>query len=218
MLSKNEIGDEGCVYIAEALVKNYTLTSIKLDDNSIGDVGGLVVAATLRRGAVLMKILLNGNSIGLTGVTRLAEALISDTCLQHLGLGRNNIGNDGTVAIADALRSNTNLARLDLDGNGVSDEGAMAILTALKNYNCGLMSLNLDGNPDISQVPRKGLDFVLASRLMLSSLCKRLRRPLEKRLMPLAIYAARLRSLHQERLEMAHYGEIGAGPVFYLRR
>jgi Leucine Rich repeat len=218
VLSKNEIGDEGCMDIAKALVKNHILTSIELGYNSISAVGCSALAATLQGSTVLTKILLDGNSIGLAGATSLAEALISNTCLQHLGLGRNNIGNDGTTAIAGALRTNTSLARLDLDENDISDEGAMAILATLKNYNCGLMSLNLDVNPHISQVPRKALDFVLASRLVLSSFCKCLHRPLENRSVPLAIRALQQSSVHQERLGVARPGEAGAGPVFYLMR
>jgi Ran GTPase-activating protein (RanGAP) involved in mRNA processing and transport len=169
---KNLIDDQGCANIADALVKNCSLTSIELDDNSIFDAGCSTLAAMLAENTVLVQLLLNGNGIGLAGATSLAEALQKNACLQILGLGRSNVGNEGAMAIAHALRSNTNLARLDLNCNNISDEGVMAFLVTLEQYNHSLTLLNLDNNNKISPDLRKTVDFMLTARRVLNSFCK----------------------------------------------
>jgi NLR family CARD domain-containing protein 3 len=218
VLNQNEIGHQGCVDIADALIKNRVLTSIELNDNSVCDAGCSAMAATLLQNTMLTKILLNGNNVGVAGATALAAVLVTNTRLQHLGLGRNCIGNDGAVAIADALKLNQTLERLDLSGNNVTDEGTMAILDSLENYNCTLTLLNLENNADSSPVLQKAISFVLTSRLVLISFRSCLHRPLEKQLMPLVIHGASRNSTCHENPELARCRGLGAGPTFLLVR
>jgi Leucine Rich repeat len=187
ILSKNDVRDEGSVDIANALINNRTLTSIRLDDNLIGN----------------------------NGCYTIAEALRMNKSLQVLGLGRNCIGDDGAVAIADSLRTNATVTRLYLDGNCISDGGAMSVLTLLKNYNHTLLTVNLLDNIDVPPVLWEKIDFLLVSRVAHQAFLKRLHKPLEKRLIPLAI---RTVSLCPKISELGHGCEMTAGPVFHLVR
>jgi Ran GTPase-activating protein (RanGAP) involved in mRNA processing and transport len=221
LLSKNDIADDGSVDIGKALLKNSTLESIEFDDNSISDAGSSAVAQSLCENTVLTRLFFNGNCIGLAGATTLAEMLHVNTSLQELGLGRNSICSEAAVAvaIAVALKRNTTLARLDFGSNRICDVGAMAILDMLADYNCTLVQLNLEGNEEISPTPRKAVDFLMASRLVLNCFLERLHKPLEKRVMPLAIiHALEQNSMHHKKLELIHCRETGAGPIFHLIR
>jgi hypothetical protein len=118
----------------------------------------------------------------------------------------------------DALRRNGALERLDLSGNSVRDECAVVILKVLTAINCSLMWLNLEGNAAISPVLEEAIDFVLASRRVLKSFCKRLRKPLDKKLIPLAIHGARLSSICHKNPELVQPRESMPGPMFLLVR
>jgi hypothetical protein len=102
------------------------------------------------------------------------------------------VGNDGASAIAGVLRYNEMLERLDLTSNSTSGEGAKAILKALTESNCSLVWLNLEDNTDISPGFQNNIGFVLASQRVLKSFCKRLCKPLDKKLIPLVIRSLQL--------------------------
>jgi Leucine Rich repeat len=122
------------------------------------------------------------------------------------------------VAIGGALKFNTTLERLDLSSNRIGDEGAMALLKSLKEINCSLMWLNLEDNAKISPGLQKDFDFVLASRQVLKSFWKFLRKPLDKKLMPLVIHSVRQNYGYRQTLEPAQCQETGAGPIFVIVR
>jgi Leucine Rich repeat len=216
-LNGNAIGPQGCIDVANALIKNGVLTSLEMNGNSIGDDGCMAMAATFRQNTVLTKISLNGNRIGPTGSIALTEMLRTNASLRVLGLGGNDVGNEGAVAFAGALRINAMLERLDLEGNDISDGGAMAILKALMESNCSLRWLNLKANAEISPGSHKDIDFVLASRRILKAFCKCLCKPLDKKLIPSVIHGVQLTSTH-ESAELVHSQETTAGPVFLLVR
>jgi Leucine Rich repeat len=112
--------------------------------------------------------------------------------------------------------ANTTLERLDLDDNSISDNGAAAVLSTLQHYNHTLTLVNLDNNSEISPTLQAAINFVLASRRVQISLLKRLDKPLQKGLLPLAIHALRRSSMYREKLEPAHRQETRAGPIFLL--
>jgi Leucine Rich repeat len=205
VLNKNEIADEGCARIADALSKNCVLMSIELNDNSIGDDGCMAMAAALRQNTVLTKISLDGNRIGPTGAISLAATLRMNASLRELGLGRNSVGNEGTVAIAGALRCNEALYQLDLSGNSIDDEGAMAILKALTESDCSLTKLKLEDNTEVSPVFQYSINFVFSSHRVLKSFCNCLCKPLDKKLMPLVVHGLQSQ-------------DTTAGPIFLLVR
>jgi NLR family CARD domain-containing protein 3 len=216
LLNGNNLHHQGCVDIANALIQNRVLTSIELDDCLVGDDGCSAMAAMLGVNSVLTKISLNKNRIGPAGAIALADMMQINVTLEHLGLGQNNIDNEGAAAIAAALRWNAKLERLDLSSNRISDVGVMAILKALKEINCSLMWLNLEGNAEISSSLQKDIGFVLASRITLKSFCKFLGKPLDQKLMSMAIQGLQLNSIKNP--EVAHVQEATAGPIFLLVR
>jgi Ran GTPase-activating protein (RanGAP) involved in mRNA processing and transport len=170
------------------LNKNRVLTSIELNDNSIGDDDGCTaMAAVLQENTAPGKASLNGNRISPVDAVALAETLWINTGLRDLGLGRNYVRNEGAAAIAGALRCNTTLERLDLSSNRISDAGAMAIRKALTESNRSLAWLDLEHNAVVSRGLRKDIDFMLASRRVLKTFCHCLYKPLDKKLMPMAI-------------------------------
>jgi Leucine Rich repeat len=218
LLNQNKIHCQGCLDIAHALNKNRVLTSVELDYNSIGRYGCWKIATMISENTVLMKVSLNRNRIGPAGAIALAETLRINTSLRKLGLGGNNIGNKGAAAITDALRFNLTLQRLDLSSNRIRDDGALAILKALKESSRSLALLNLKGNTKISSGLQKDIGFMLASRRALKSFCKRLCKPLEKRMMPMAIQVVQESSVFCKKLECVHCQETTAGPIFLLVR
>jgi NLR family CARD domain-containing protein 3 len=214
-LSKSVYGGSGGI-IVNALVKNRTLMSIRLDDNHIECSDCSAIAAAIRVNTALRKLFLNGNRIGLAGATALADALRVNESLQVLGLGRNLIRDNGAAAVANAFRSNATVRRLDLNGNSITDAGALAILTTLKEYNHVLTTVNLRDNADISPVLQEKIDFLLFSRLVLVSFLTRVYTPLEKRLTQLAIRALQASSLRRMESEPLQWHGTAAGPIFYL--
>jgi NLR family CARD domain-containing protein 3 len=214
ILSKNRIGDKGCMDMANALTKNRVLTTIELSNNRIGYVGCEALATTLRENTVLTKILLNGNKIGPAGAIALAEMLRISASLQELGLGRNNVGSEGAMAIADALKCNVALERLDLDDNGIGCDGAMAILKVLQHFNRTLTSLSVEGNAEISLVLLESLD----SHLVVNLFLKHLHNPLEDNVIPLAIHAVLRGSIFNKEAKRSQSQEVTnkAGLAFHL--
>jgi Leucine Rich repeat len=188
-----------------------------LESNGFGDEGALAMALAVRENDVLTKLDMTNNIIGFIGAVALAKALHVNTCLRVLRLGENSIGDFGALAFAGALRSNSTMPSLDLHRNGISDKGVAMIIKALKEDNCVLSSLNLKDNAPLSLDAEKSIDFVLASRLVLSSWFGHLRRPLEKRLIPLVIQVQLNYSCHQE-TELFRNQATSAGPIFHLVR
>lgn len=82
------IGDEGAQAIAEALLENTSLSTLKLGDNNIGAEGAQAIAKTLRINTSLRTLWLGGNNIGDRGAEAIAVALQTNTTLQNLNLFR----------------------------------------------------------------------------------------------------------------------------------
>jgi Ran GTPase-activating protein (RanGAP) involved in mRNA processing and transport len=218
ILSSNDIDDQGAANIANALVKNGTLQSIWLDSNSIGRAGALAIASALLETTVLKKLFLNDNNIGQGGAVALAEMLQMNGCLRELGLGHAAIGNFGAAAIVDSLKSNATLKILDMTGNNISDHGARAALKVMKEYNVTILTLNLEGNDDISPGLQKTIDFVLSSRRALHSFLKCLCKPLEKREISLVVQAVQKHSMCRAKTGLTFCHEAVAGPIFRVVR
>jgi Ran GTPase-activating protein (RanGAP) involved in mRNA processing and transport len=160
-LSHNNI-EHGYMAIANALAANHTLKSLRFDGNDIGDAGACAFAKAISQNTVLASLFLNENWIGTRGVAALAKAFATNSTLQHVGLGRNRIGDECVAALADGLKRRTTLTRLDLDNNRISDSGANVLLKALTTPNCSIMSINLQGNTNISVVLLRAIKCSLA--------------------------------------------------------
>lgn len=120
-LAGNDIQEQGCIAIVDALETHPNITSLDLDSNRIG----------------------------VRGLQGLARAFRSDWCfLREIVLSHNRIGDRALAAIAPALHSNEHLARLDLSNNQLGDSraGPGLILRDLLWANRSIVDLNLSWN------------------------------------------------------------------------
>jgi len=99
--------------LAEALVGNKTLTTLRLNDCSIAN----------------------------AGARALAKSLEENDTLTILDLENNKIDSEGIGAIADALRVNKKLSELVLLGNTVPGEGALSRCIDSLEHNTTLLSI-----------------------------------------------------------------------------
>ena len=118
-LSRNNIGLEGAMSLAQGLVDN---NSLKLLD-------------------------LNYNRLGSKGTILLCEAFKSNKVLQSLFLDANGIENDGAYALSDLLlEKQTGLLELHMAWNMVSHNGLAAIFNALSITNRVLKFIDFSYN------------------------------------------------------------------------
>jgi Ran GTPase-activating protein (RanGAP) involved in mRNA processing and transport len=225
-LSNNRIGDAGAVAIAMALGQKSLREDLWLDDS----ISGTVAATETNRMNTCLQPLSTinidgGNTKAIDGVfamnKTLAELHLDDNSIGYDGaaaIGRAYVGTDAAKAIADALENNASLRKLDLGHNSICDVGATAMLKALKECNLTIAWLNLDYNADLSPAVRRSIDFLLASRLVLHSLLKRLSKLFNVRVVPLAIQAVQECTRSLQTLDLPLGSAASAGPVFYLVR
>jgi Ran GTPase-activating protein (RanGAP) involved in mRNA processing and transport len=176
-LNLNVVDAEDAKQLAHELENNTTLIDLSLCLDEVGHEGVLAVAAALIKNRALARFELR-DAGGDSGATALAMALHQNTSLQELCLWRNSIGSIGASSLAAALMINTSLCCLHLDGsrtghsdeddNKIGDIGAVAIAAALR-HNTSLTELSLHGN-DIGRV---GVD-ALAETLCTESYLKHL--------------------------------------------
>lgn len=115
---ENDIGDEGCVAVAESIKNNNTITRLKypisfqlylysfiylffsLRRNSIGDVGAAAIGDSLKT---------NSTIITLKWETITFTEFYSNVCLSF---EKNNIRDEGGKAIAEAIKYNNTIKNL----------------------------------------------------------------------------------------------------------
>lgn len=132
-LSRNRIGDAGCFFISEVLMRNdVDLEELKLDSNNIGPVGLQLI------------------SCALIGTRR---------PLQKLSIGNNCIGDGLTMAFVTPFSSDHDMLpkSLHLDGNGITIIGLSALLQLLALREDPLDELhvgnNYFGNEELQMFP-----------------------------------------------------------------
>ena len=127
-LGDNDIGGDGCAVLADALLGNTVLHTLKLSGNDMGPEGARSLALTLRAsrhtGSRLTSLDLEDNGIGAQGCIPLADALRHDhATLRTLGLRGNDVGAAGAAVLGDALATNSTLETLDVADNGICHGG-----------------------------------------------------------------------------------------------
>eukprot|EP00935_MAST-01C_sp_MAST-1C-sp1_P000444 g444.t1 len=135
-LSANSIGGgEGLYQLAEGLLKDTSLVTLKLSGCSLVEDDGELIAEVLKHNKVLAHLDVSNNAIGEPGAAAFGMALPSNTRLQSLGLACASLGPSGTAALAAGLRGNqgSGLQVLELDSNDMEDEGADMLKRALKD-------------------------------------------------------------------------------------
>jgi GTPase SAR1 family protein len=114
-LRDNNIDDETCLVLANAMINNITLKTLDLDKNNIGDEGAIALATALRFNNNLRKLRLSSNKVSDEGAKILADALTVNQTLQILDVNGNNIRTNGMLMIANALKlrqNNSNEAKV----------------------------------------------------------------------------------------------------------
>jgi Ran GTPase-activating protein (RanGAP) involved in mRNA processing and transport len=138
------IRDYGIQALASALGK---MTRLDLSQNHIKYEGCKALAAALETSTTLTEIVLACNYICPDGAKVLALALAKNKTLTTLDLSSNCVGDEGGVALADALAKSDTLTTMALWYNGIGDAGATAFASALLK-NKTITTLDI-GSPDI---------------------------------------------------------------------
>ena len=145
----NNMKEEGGAAIAEALMTNRSLTTLK--SNFLGLKGAKVMGEVLKVNNILKILEAPNNGIDVEGAKAIANGLAVNGSLTKLSLARNNLGADGTKSICDALKENKTLKELDLHGEpfGSSNIGGAAgakHVADMLRVNGSLSSINLFGH------------------------------------------------------------------------
>ena len=156
------VGDDGAAILAEALVGNPSLRTLKLGCNQIGANGAEAFARLLASGGcrTLVELELNNNVVGDDGAIAFADAIAAQPgCVRKLDLRMNGIGDDGLTKLARAA-GNSEITELLLWGNDFGRAAAAGIPTRSSTapflYNSvktDLATYTVDGVIYISHAP-----------------------------------------------------------------
>jgi len=132
VLTRNDIGDEGCGAVAAASNDAPNLETLSIMKNQIGDAGMAAIADKCKT-ASFTCLVLSANNIGDAGLVAFAKA-VEEGAFQQLNklyLDRNPIGDEGMVALAAVLHKLPQLEYLALHGCKIGDRGLTAVTTAI---------------------------------------------------------------------------------------
>ncbi|KAK7198068.1 Leucine Rich repeat/Leucine Rich Repeat [Novymonas esmeraldas] len=152
-LGANALGDEGTVYLCEALQRHggRSQTTLNLYRNDVSSAGAEAVGRLVANSTIVQDVSLAGNTIGFKGAQalqrQLTDAAVVAACtLRTLNLSDNWIGDDGAASVAAIIGADLpSLERLDVSDNRITDVGATAIATAALR-NTHLLLLNCEAN------------------------------------------------------------------------
>lgn len=144
------LGVPGCKHLGEALVRNKTLTSLKLDHNpSVGAAGAEVLGACLVRNVAVNTVSLTFCGIeSEAGACALADGLLRAQTLKTLALRGNRLGAAGVSALLGALRLQpATLFSLDVSDTGFGGEPeVVGAIEECFEQNVSLSEYGLRGN------------------------------------------------------------------------
>ena len=163
-ISRNKLGMEGSVALAEILSCNKSLTELHL---SVSEAELREIARELLHNASLKKLDISCNKLGMEGSVALAEMLSSNKSLTELNLGWCHLPEAGLREIARGLLQNTSLKKLDISCNKPGMEGSVALAEML-SCNKSLTELNLG----LCHLPEAGLREIARGLLQNTSLKK----------------------------------------------
>jgi Ran GTPase-activating protein (RanGAP) involved in mRNA processing and transport len=164
-LGFNSIGDKGCGALAvHGLAGNYNLQTLYLSGNDIGENGALSIAGAILHGSALLNLYLSANKLGPIGMKAIAGAIAKNDALvsslgaastalktaqsmQELHVGSSSIRSEGFLAIPRMLLTNISLRSLCVVNNGIDDDDLALLAQALsQNKNLPLETLRLSFN------------------------------------------------------------------------
>ncbi|CAF3388753.1 unnamed protein product [Rotaria sp. Silwood2] len=147
-LQSDKIGDKGVKYIADALQNNTTLEELDLRLNNIGEKGAQDLFNALQNNRTLKKLHLTGNKNDQCILVEKAIRIKHKKVLTSFDLRKNQIGNEGVNCFVNALKNNTNLKHLYLDENEITDSKAVSAILRFRNYNYDCLRLDFYGMGD----------------------------------------------------------------------
>jgi Ran GTPase-activating protein (RanGAP) involved in mRNA processing and transport len=145
-LSDNFIEANGAEAFGVVLRFSYTLEELNLSRNNIGDQGVMVIAQGLKENpeSRLKRLDLSWNAIKNEGACKLADMLTGHSGLMYLNLKSNFICDAGIQALAQSLPFHIALEELDLTGNQMRD--ASPLIDALCHHTTKLQRLHCEQN------------------------------------------------------------------------
>jgi Leucine-rich repeat (LRR) protein len=179
----NRIGAAGMLAFAECLKRNSTVTQLHLSNSDICARGIASLAEALKCNSNLTILSLAYTRLRDEGDAAIADALEHNSTLTKIDLSDCKIGDAGAVAIGEALKRHTTLLSLDVSGNRFDSVGKAALTEALK-HNCTITMLHLCWLGHYDAANHKAL---LKHNLLLSTIGRRLQKPLEENLIPWGI-------------------------------
>ncbi|CAF2648900.1 unnamed protein product [Rotaria sp. Silwood2] len=144
-LRRNKITSEGCKAISEMLKSNRTLEDLNICRNKLGDEGISSICEALLVNETLSRLDIYQTNMSTKGLTSVVQMLRRNRTLTWLDIGDNNIDDNGITRIADALKQNNTLTELCAKFNKISETGASALMDALKT-NQTLKTIKLQFN------------------------------------------------------------------------
>ena len=147
-MSKNRIYDDGVIAIFKGMLKNKSISSLRLGYNNIKARGAKSIAKILRSNKTLTELCLSANKMG----TKYYERPVKKPISTHLRSVATQMmphvyTTEGTAAIVSAMEENCVLSLLDLSMNHIDTECGKQIYETfvLRKASC-LRYLNLSGN------------------------------------------------------------------------
>jgi len=122
-LSRNQLGDDGCIELCNGFLKshNKTIKILNLIDNGIGPRGIKEGIAKLLKWEVVENSPIDGS-----------DSSKSHCCIKELDLSYNKIGEEGGIAIGKVLKDNVGLRKINLSNSDIGDETLISICNSLK--------------------------------------------------------------------------------------
>ena len=165
LIKNNNIGDEGCIALAEAMQQNdsHKIEELSLFNNQIGAAGAKSLAAMIAVSRFLTSVNVSMNDITGDGAQQLADAALHKPSLEsfcaiplkelradsvsELNLNNHVVGVPGALVIAHFLRVSYSLTCLRIGDNHIGDEDCAALAEAmLQNDSCKIEELGLSDN------------------------------------------------------------------------
>ena len=156
-LARNPLGDQGATHISRFLLKNRTLTSLKLESALIGPAGQVSLFTVLKSyNFRIEKLNLGGlggtplkNVCGEVGALAASAALRANSTLTCLSLAQNCMARTQVEVLSKGLSKNFQLTKLDLSHNVFGDGGTCALASALETLQLKFLNLSRTEMSDV---------------------------------------------------------------------
>ncbi|CAD8044842.1 unnamed protein product [Paramecium primaurelia] len=153
-IRKNALGFEGAKHIAQLLLSNKKIETLKLQDNVITTAGGEFIGQALKTNQNIKHLKIAENDLKIAGIETI---LLNGQNLESLDLSKNNIR--PTIKFQEYLMNNRTLKRLNLEFNDLGPKGVEYLANGIIQQQSGLVSLNLKGN----QIRDEGIQVLSAA-------------------------------------------------------